>query len=213
MAMAMSGKRGAQMTSPIAEEAMSMTRLVTLTLTRTDSGYHAIGLALCYNRPVSDAVIKLTVPGELAFRDVAIRAVAAACRLVRDAATQSGTIIPLDLGDEFDAQVVSAVSEIFNNIVIHGYNGDADSASEPPQVDFELRLDDYSIEVLITDHGRPFDIDSIPAPELESLPEGGMGIHIARSSVDRLDYTPGPPNRWLLTKRATRTVTRHSTQA
>jgi len=148
-------------------------------------------------------VINLRVPGDLAFRDVAIRTVAAACRLVRDAATQSASVAPLDLGDEFDAQVVSAVSEIFNNIVIHGYRSDVESGVEPPPVEFELKLDDYALEIVITDHGSPFDIESVPAPELESLPEGGMGIHIARACVDSLDYIPGPPNQWRLIKRAT----------
>ncbi len=158
------------------------------------------------------AVIHLKVPGELVYRDVAIRTVAAACRLVRDGATTSSPAVPLDLSDEFDAELVSAVSEIFNNIVLHGYQVPGDHpGSPPPPIDFELRLNDYSLEIVITDHGSAFDIESVQPPELESLPEGGMGIHIARSCVDALDYVPGPPNRWRLTKRANRS--RPTTQA
>jgi len=161
---------------------------------------------------VAEAVIKLTVPGELAYRDVVIRTTAAACRLVRAGATQSSTLAPLDLSDDFDAELVSAVSEIFNNIVIHGQD-ETGTRGAGSVIEFELRLSDLELEVVITDTGPAFDIDSVPSPELESLPEGGMGIHIARSCVDALDYTPGPPNRWRLTKRAARVAHRPSTQA
>ena len=58
--------------------------------------------------------------------------------------------------------------------------------------------------VEIRDHGHSFDIASVPAPELDSLPEGGMGIHIARALVDIVDYEPGAsgaaPNVWRLIK-------------
>ena len=34
-----------------------------------------------------------------------------------------------------------------------------------------------------------------------SLPEGGMGIHIAKTMLDEVTYEPGPPNKWRLCKR------------
>lgn len=100
----------------------------------------------------------------------------------------------LDLRKQFDAEVVSAISEIFNNIVIHGY------ADDGGDVVLELTPSRDRLSVTISDSGLAFDIETVPPPQLESLPEGGMGIHIARACVDQLDYTPGPPNVWRLTK-------------
>ena len=37
-----------------------------------------------------------------------------------------------------------------------------------------------------------------------SLPEGGMGIHIAKTMLDEMTYEPGPPNLWRLRKRIAR---------
>lgn len=149
---------------------------------------------------VDRAPIRLAVPGDLRYRDVAIRTVAAACRLV---GSSDQTSLPppseeLDLRRRFDAEVVSAFSEIFNNIAIHGYEGRGGG-----DVLIEITPTDVSLIVSIRDEGHAFDIDEVPTPELERLPEGGMGIHIARSCVDELDYTPGPPNIWRLTKHLT----------
>ena len=56
----------------------------------------------------------------------------------------------------------------------------------------------------IKDHGVPFDIAGIaPLPELldeHTLPEGGMGIHIAKTMLDEVIYEPGTPNLWRLRK-------------
>jgi serine/threonine-protein kinase RsbW len=150
-------------------------------------------------------VIRLTVPADLRFRDVAVRLVAEACRMIvrprpiqhsrapASSATTSGT--QLDLSDRFSAEMVSAVSEIFNNIAIHGF---ADRPAGEIAIEMTVAGDHLAIE--ICDEGAAFDLSQVPKPELDKLPEGGMGIHIAKACVDELDYTPGPPNVWRMTK-------------
>jgi serine/threonine-protein kinase RsbW len=152
---------------------------------------------------MGDAAIRLVVPGTLHYRNVAVRVVAEACRLVTGGgavgATQADTSSMVDLSHSFDAEFVSAFSEIFNNIVIHAYErrggGDIEMLLAPTTT---------SLVVEIRDRGRSFDISAVPAPELDSLPEGGMGIHIARALVDVVDYEPGgsgaAPNVWRLIK-------------
>jgi len=148
-------------------------------------------------------VIRLTVPADLKFRDVAVRLVAEACRMIvrprplqqspASSATTSST--QLDLSDRFSAEMVSAVSEIFNNIAIHGF------ANRPAgDIDIEMTVAGDHLAIEICDHGAAFDLSQVPKPELDKLPEGGMGIHIAKACVDELDYTPGPPNVWRMTK-------------
>jgi anti-sigma regulatory factor (Ser/Thr protein kinase) len=150
---------------------------------------------------VEPGVVRLTMPADLRFRDIAVRAVAEACRLVtRVRSAQgsqpqaSGSTQNLDLSDRFTAEVVSAVSEIFNNVAIHGYGGSAG------EISIEATVGIDSLLLVISDLGKAFDLEQVPAPELDSLPEGGMGIHIAKACVDELSYTPGPPNVWRLTK-------------
>lgn len=148
-------------------------------------------------------VIRLTVPADLRFRDVAVRLVAEACRMVvrprpiqqspAAAATTSST--QLDLSDRFSAEMVSAVSEIFNNIAIHGF---ADRPAGEVEIEVTVAGDHLAVE--ICDQGAAFDLSQVPKPELDKLPEGGMGIHIAKACVDELDYIPGPPNVWRMTK-------------
>jgi serine/threonine-protein kinase RsbW len=155
-------------------------------------------------RAGNQGVIRLSLPADLRYRDVAVRAVAEACRLVSRSRYAHGssprvhaatTTQTLDLSDRFAAEVVSAVSEIFNNIAIHGYGGDGSG-----DVTLEMRIRGDRLVIVISDLGSAFDPSQVPLPELDSLPEGGMGIHIARACMDELDYTPGPPNVWRLTK-------------
>ena len=145
--------------------------------------------------------IRLTVPGTLAYRAVAVRVVAEACRLISAPPADTGTAIDIntgyDLRHPFDAEFVSAFAEIYNNIAIHAYarrgGGDVELAVCVDQTH-------ASITVEIRDQGKAFDIAAVAKPDLDALPEGGMGIHIARALLDKVEYEPGPPNLWRLTK-------------
>jgi serine/threonine-protein kinase RsbW len=141
--------------------------------------------------------IRVIVPARLRYREVVLRAVAGACRLVGERGRPPLSVQEsIDLSERFDAALVSAVSEIFNNIVIHGHGGgDVDA-----DVVIGIGAGNQCICLRITDTGEPFDDRAIPRPDLRSLPEAGMGLYIARSCLDELEYRPGPPNLWHLTK-------------
>jgi serine/threonine-protein kinase RsbW len=125
-------------------------------------------------------MIRLCVPGSLRYRDIAVRVVSAACKLVGR---------PSAAHQEFTAQVVSAFGEAFNNIAIHGY---VDRAVGDVHVEIEPSND--AISIRLRDSGASFDPTHAPAPVLESLPESGLGIYIMRSFVDEIVYEAGPPN-------------------
>lgn len=147
-------------------------------------------------------MIRLRVPGKLKYRDVVVRTIAAACKLVGpDRVSQLGQRSPgdLDLADAFDSDVVSAFSEVFNNVVLHGYSEGQEGDIE---IDIEPAVDELVIRV--RDVGRTFNIDEVPVPDLDALPEGGMGVFICRQLLDELDYQPGPPNVWTLRKSFTK---------
>jgi serine/threonine-protein kinase RsbW len=138
-------------------------------------------------------IIRLEVQGILEHRDVALRTVSAACRLPFRDAKDDGF-------QEFRSHVVSAVGEAFNNIAIHGYRGRA-----PGLVHIELAASTDGLSIELTDYGTSFDPRTLPPPDLEALPESGLGVFIIRSFMDDVQYTPGPPNVLKLTKRVSKT--------
>lgn len=149
------------------------------------------------------ATIRLTVPGTLRYRAIAVRVVAEAARLVSSSGRQDPKDpFAHDVKHPFDTAVVSAFMEIFNNVAIHAYQRREDAGS----VDIEIAPRETEIVIEVRDAGRAFDIDAIvplPVPsehDDNSLPEGGMGIHIAKTMLDEMTYEPGPPNRWRLRK-------------
>jgi anti-sigma regulatory factor (Ser/Thr protein kinase) len=151
------------------------------------------------------ATIRFSMPGALRYRPIAVRAVAEAARLVSGSSPRdpkNPTVDPLahDIRHPFDTAVVSAFMEIFNNIAIHAYQRKGSG-----MIEIEITPSPDAIVIEVKDDGRPFDIDNVvPLPvdlDEEALPEGGMGIHIAKTMLDEMTYEPGPPNIWRLCKR------------
>ena len=137
--------------------------------------------------------IQLRVPGQLRFRDVAVQAVAAACRLVGDPRARKPDPGVLEVRTEFAIRAVSSFSEIFNNIVEHAYAGGADGS----YIDIRIDASPGGLRLELEDSGRPFELGD--APDLPATPsESGRGLFIVRAFVDDMSYTPGPPNRWTL---------------
>jgi len=137
-------------------------------------------------------VIHLRVPGSLRYRDLAVRVVGSACKLVGGSPGDSG---PLRLNNEFDHQVVSAFGEAFNNAAIHSYRG-----STPGEVVIEVDTGISHITIRMSDWGKSFALDAVPMPDLEAMPESGLGLYIIRSFMDEVTYQPGSPNVLSMTK-------------
>jgi Histidine kinase-like ATPase domain len=144
--------------------------------------------------------IRMVFPGALICRPLAVRVIAEACRLVSSAnapAPAADLTSPgYDLRSRFDIDFISAFMEIFNNVAVHSYqrSGDGD-------IELAIGVNPGELVVELKDFGVPFDLTSVPTPNLDSLPEGGMGIHIARTMLDEMVYEPGPPNLWRMIKR------------
>lgn len=79
-----------------------------------------------------------------------------------------------------------ALEEIFTNFV--KYN-----AGAPSEIGVSLRRDPEEIVVSVTDfEGEPFDPTRLPSPDvtapLEERTPGGLGIHLVRQFMDRVEY-------------------------
>jgi serine/threonine-protein kinase RsbW len=138
-------------------------------------------------------LIRLSVPGLLEYRDVAVRAVTSGTRLLRPSTL---TKPEPATEEEFSTQVISAVSEAFNNLAIHGY----ERGASPGTIDIEMSSEGDFFTISLTDTGPAFDPEGYAEPP-EELPERGMGLFIIRSFMDELSYRAGPPNRLTLKKR------------
>lgn len=85
------------------------------------------------------------------------------------------------------------VEELFTNIVRHNEGGG-------DTVDLIVDLDDGRLCVELVDHdAEPFDPTTVPPPPItagiDERRPGGLGLHLVRSMVDRLDYEYESDNR------------------
>jgi serine/threonine-protein kinase RsbW len=138
-------------------------------------------------------MIRLSVPGRLAYRGLVLRVIASSCKLLSPSPTRE----PGD--DEFVDKVVSAVGEAFNNVAVHAY------ANQSGNVELEISADERALTIRMSDTGSSFDPSAVPEPDLPSLPERSMGLYIIRSFMDEVAYVPGSstdgPNALTLSRR------------
>lgn len=108
-------------------------------------------------------------------------------------------------GMEADAaqDLVLVVDEAVANIMRHGYRG------RPGPVEIEVSGDPQDVVIRLRDEAPAFDPTTWPMPDLDTPLErrapGGLGIHLTRLCVDRMDHRerPGGGNELTLILRLT----------
>ena len=104
---------------------------------------------------------------------------------------------------ELEGDVNLALEEMLANVILHGY---PDRAAH--QITVSLETQEGEVQVAIEDDGVPFNPLEVPeanlSGSLESRPIGGLGIHLVRSLMDRLEYArEGDRNHLTMSKRVT----------
>lgn len=117
------------------------------------------------------------------------------CQFVAEAAKLAG----LDAGESSHCQL--AVDEACTNIIEHGYGGE-----DRGEIWLSCSPAPGALTITIRDHARPFDPESVPAPDLNSsLDEmriGGLGLFFMRQVMDAVEFSrAGDGNQLLLIKR------------
>lgn len=104
-----------------------------------------------------------------------------------------GQALPL----ETCSAVLVAVGEICNNVIKHAYEG---AAGKPIAIALRALPDRVVIDV--EDEGIPYDPRGYTPPDLDAVPESGMGLLLARRSVDEVAFDIARPRgtRWTLVK-------------
>ncbi len=122
------------------------------------------------------SVQRLTVPGRFEY-------LAQIAEFVTRAAREAG------LNDDDVFHVEMAVDEACSNVIEHAYAefvGDIELTCAVPEAG---RLD-----IVIHDHGLPFDPDSVPEPNvsdgahLDAMQEGGLGLYFMRKLMDEVQF-------------------------
>lgn len=126
------------------------------------------------DRVVGAERFRFGVPARLEYRDAVRSFLAHVC----DALVRRKM-----LGSKEAHGVVSAFVEAFNNAVIHAYQGH----SVGP-VEVAMSVDPRMLQVEVRDAGRTFEPETVPEPDLDALPEGGLGLFIIRSFMDHVRY-------------------------
>ena len=98
----------------------------------------------------------------------------------------------------FRNAIITAFGEAFNNVVIHGYKNRTDG-----MLDVEAELGPDHMTLKLRDDGMHADLSSVSTPDLDAVPEGGLGIFMINALVDEVVYESGTPNVLSLTKRTT----------
>lgn len=81
-----------------------------------------------------------------------------------------------------------ALEEIFTNMVKYNAAGKGD-------IHIDLRLDDHDLVITLTDFDAPRFDPMVEGPEvdvnrpLSERTEGGLGIHLVRRMMDRIEYS------------------------
>lgn len=111
--------------------------------------------------------------------------------VVRAALEEICRLIGFDDGSR--GQIVLAVDEALTNIIRHAYG---DQRDQPIQVNLHALSDgdrQTGIEIVLYDRGRRVDLSQIQGRDLDDVRPGGLGVHIMRRCMDRVDYTYEEP--------------------
>jgi serine/threonine-protein kinase RsbW len=82
-----------------------------------------------------------------------------------------------------------AVDEIATNIVLHGY----EEVGLKGEIAIEALQERGQLIIRLLDHGRSYDPDQVPNPDLGNplnQQGGGWGLFLGKTGVDQFDYTP-----------------------
>jgi serine/threonine-protein kinase RsbW len=131
--------------------------------------------------------LQLTFEADFVYRPVAIDLIA----------TLSAHVAQGDRA--FVHAMITAFGEAFNNVVMHGYRGRVGGS-----IEVDVELSPAAMVVRLRDDGRHIDFAEVRPPDLDAMPEGGMGMFMIRSLVDEVTYRAGTPNVLTLTKRASK---------
>ncbi len=105
------------------------------------------------------------------------------------------------LNEEKIKEIELSLAEALNNIIKHAYKGD-----QANKIEVNMQIEESKFKVVFTDYGLPRKNIGKPVLEfdpndIDSLPEGGMGLFIIEQLMDEnIYYRDGEKNTFTLIK-------------
>ncbi len=97
----------------------------------------------------------------------------------------------LGFDEERRGEIVLAVDEALTNIIRHAYGGADD---KPIEISFRRTggPQGEALEIELRDWGRAPQPGQIQPRDLDDVRPGGLGVHIMKNCMDRVEYAPLP---------------------
>jgi serine/threonine-protein kinase RsbW len=105
--------------------------------------------------------------------------------------------------DEDVGKIELACDEACTNVIKHAYSLDR---KNDQSLDIAIKLDYQKLTLVVTDHGKGFNPNSIKMPNMKEylaeLKVGGLGIYLMKTLMDEVDYDikPGVRNQVRMVK-------------
>jgi len=97
------------------------------------------------------------------------------------------------ISSEITDKLVLAVDEACTNIMRHAYNHRNDQ-----DIILKVEVKQGKVVVTITDFGEGFDPQTVPDPDMPTYMKqrrvGGLGLHLIRALMDKVEYQTIPNN-------------------
>ena len=103
-------------------------------------------------------------------------------KYIRGLMTQ--TLSNTNLSQQDAQMIILAMDETCSNIIRHGYKGDYTQ-----KIDIFVSLETKSLTITVVDNGIKFDITSIKPRDVSEVRPGGLGIHIIKEVMDKVEYS------------------------
>src|SRR5215510_5749034 len=106
-------------------------------------------------------------------------------------------LVGQELPLEACSALLIAVGEICNNVIKHAYRS---QPGMPITIALKVFADRFVVDV--EDKGVPYNPGGYRPPDLDAVPEGGMGLFLVHKSVDEVTFDTARPEgtRWTLVK-------------
>lgn len=101
--------------------------------------------------------------------------------LVRAVVAESASLAGFDA--DLRNRVLLAVTEAVTNVIRHAYRGDTSKS-----IDLELRIEDDRLRLDLVDYGHFIDPKHIASRPLDDVRPGGLGVHLIKTTMDRVEY-------------------------
>ena len=105
--------------------------------------------------------------------------------IIRDFVNQASMDAGMD--EEGRCAIEMAVDEACSNIIEHAYKG-----MVPGDIECTCDHDAHRMTIILRDHGKPFDPDTVDTPDLTNPLSkrkiGGLGVYLINSLMDEVRY-------------------------